>query len=88
MWHTIKQMEMHKIEFEIKMYNNKEYIKTGLKSKEATVYWKIEWREKTQSQEVHVGYNGNLTEQDYKILTDITGIKIEDGIYVGLTERK
>ena len=71
----------------IDMYN-KEYIKTGLRSKEAIVYWRVEWREKTRSQEVHVGYNGNLTEQDYRVLTDITGIKIEDGKYVGPGERK
>ena len=87
-WHMAKQMEMHGIKYEIKMYNNKEYIKTGLRSKEAIVYWKVEWREKTRSQEVHVGYNGNLTEQDYRVLTDITGIKIEDGKYVGPGERK
>ena len=61
------------------IYEDEEYVKTNLVSHQATIYSRVTWRDGKHGQEMNIVYTGYLTADDFQDITNIMGIRIEDG---------
>ena len=77
-WHIAQQLTTYGIEYQLRVYEDEEYIKTRLVTGHATIYIRLRERQ-GGSQEVQVGQRGYMTETDYTALIEISGVRIEDG---------
>jgi len=77
-WHIAQQLKKYTIEYQLRIYDDEEYIRTRLVTGHATIYIRVRERH-GGSQEVLVGQRGYLTETDYTALIETTGVRIEDG---------